>query len=84
MTDEQVRILSGIPILIVVGDYLGDAPSARCDYEIGKLEEAGGDVTFISLPEIGMDGNSHMLMQDRNNLEVADILIDWVSEHVDN
>jgi hypothetical protein len=31
------------------------------------------------LPEIGIKGNTHMLMQDDNNL---DILLDWIGKHV--
>jgi len=42
-------------------------------------------VSVISLPHVGLHGNSHMMMQDRNNLQVADVLIDstsstWTSE----
>jgi hypothetical protein len=34
------------------------------------------------LPDIGIKGNTHMLMQDDNNLDIADILIDWIGKHV--
>ena len=33
------------------------------------------------LPEIGMHGNSHMLMQDRNSLEIADWLLAWIARN---
>ncbi len=32
------------------------------------------------LPEIGIKGDSHMLMQDLNNLQIADLLIDWIGK----
>ena len=36
--------------------------------EMEAVNKAGGDMTFIALPSLGMKGNSHMFMQDRNNL----------------
>ena len=30
----------------------------------------------------GAMGNSHMMMLDKNNLEVADVIIDWIDRHV--
>ena len=48
-----------------------------------QINGAGGDMTFISLPDVGMKGNSHMFMQDLNNIEVADVIIEWIAEHID-
>ena len=33
------------------------------------------------LPEMGIHGNSHMLMQDRNSLQIADLLIAWIGRN---
>jgi hypothetical protein len=49
-----------------------------------QIDAAGGDFTFISLPDIGIHGNSHMFMQDKNNLEIANLIIDWIAEHVEH
>jgi hypothetical protein len=27
---------------------------------------------------MGIQGNSHMLMLDRNNLEIADLIMEWI------
>ena len=32
---------------------------------------------------MGIKGNSHMLMQDRNNNQLADLVIDWIDGHVE-
>jgi hypothetical protein len=32
----------------------------------------------ISLPDVGISGNSHMLMQDKNNAEIADVIQTWM------
>ena len=32
---------------------------------------------------MGIKGNSHMLMQDRNNLQLADLILAWIDGHVE-
>jgi pimeloyl-ACP methyl ester carboxylesterase len=84
LTEDQVEILAKIPILILVGDHFGTQPSPPCVTEKEQIDAAGGDFTFISLPDIGIHGNSHMFMQDKNNLEIANLIIDWIEEHVEH
>ncbi len=43
---------------------------------------AGGKAELVLLPEIGIRGNSHMLMQDKNSLEIADWLAGWIDRQV--
>ncbi len=33
-------------------------------------------------PALGIRGNSHMIMQDRNNLQIADLILKWIDERV--
>ena len=33
---------------------------------------------MINLPDIGIKGNSHMMMQDKNNPEIADVIQRWM------
>ena len=83
LTPAHIDILKNIPILIMEGDHYPTArPVAPCPTEFAQLNAAGGDVTYIHLPDVGIFGNSHMFMQDNNNLEVADIIIQWIDQHV--
>ena len=85
LTSAQIAILTKIPILVVVGDHFSSAqPSPACTTELQQINAAGGDMTFIALPKLGLNGNSHMFMQDKNNLEVADIIQNWISRHVES
>ena len=34
--------------------------------------------TSIDLPDIGLKGNSHMIMMDRNSDQVADLIQKWL------
>jgi len=40
----------------------------------------GGDVTLIHLPEIGIKGNTHFPFSDLNNLEIADLLSQFLKQ----
>ncbi len=83
LTTADINILKKIPILIVVADhYPAPNPPTACVTEMQQINSAGGDMTFISLPNVGLHGNSHMMMLDRNNLQVANVLIQWINGHV--
>ncbi len=55
-----------------------------CAKFVEQVKAAGGDATMMHLPKYGQFGNSHMLMQDKNNLQVADLILKWIDEHVDS
>ena len=83
LTPAHINVLKNIPILVMEGDHYPTArPVEPCPTEIAQLRAAGGDITYIHLPDIGMLGNSHMFMQDNNNLQIADVIIRWIDEHV--
>ena len=44
------------------------------------MRAAGGKVDVISLPDIGIKGNSHMMMMDKNNAQVADLIHKWLTD----
>ncbi len=35
---------------------------------------------MLMLPARGITGNSHMMMLDKNNLAIADLLIGWIAQ----
>jgi hypothetical protein len=81
LTPDELALMAKIPI--VVGDHFAaPQPTPGCVSEMNQINAAGGDMSFIALPGAGLHGNSHMFMQDRNNLKVADLIIRWIDEHV--
>ncbi len=82
---NQTDKLKNTPILAVYGDYIEqDArwPTIRAN-ELKFLEQvrvAGGGYEVVNLPQIGIKGNSHMMMMDRNNLQVADVIQGWLEK----
>jgi hypothetical protein len=77
-----------IPYLAVKGDYT--ATSAQCQETVDAINARRADklgtaqAEYLKLDEIGMLGVTHMMMLDKNNLEIADLMIAWVGKHVDD
>ena len=74
------------------GDHLGDVqgwfntwPGSfdSCNTVRQQVTAGGGDAQMMSLPAMGVKGNSHMLMQDKNNLQLADLILAWIDSHVE-
>lgn len=90
-TDEQVKKMVDIPTLIVFGDHIGGSKVsgafwtmhlASCQKFAKQLNDLGGHADVMLLPEHGLKGNTHMMMQDKNNLEVADLILAWLDKNV--
>jgi pimeloyl-ACP methyl ester carboxylesterase len=87
LTSQQLSVLAKLPTLVVFGDHIAESsfwvPAlSDCRQFVKKVNNAGGDATLVSLPDAGLFGNSHMFMQDKNNLKVADLILRWIDEHV--
>lgn len=85
--DGDMAPYAGLPILVLWGDYVERstrwAPRlAACRDFAARANAAGGRVEQVVLPEIGIRGNSHMLMQDDNSVELAGWLADWIERNV--
>jgi hypothetical protein len=84
---EDLKPYAGLPILVLFGDYVDLSPRwaprlKMCREFVQAANAAGGKAELVLLPDIGIHGNSHMMMQDRNSLEIADWLIGWIDQHV--
>lgn len=95
MPDTKVNDISkikNIPQLFIWGDYLdcyetwrktGDGKNsyykavARYFDQLQLLNEK---VKWLELPDIGIYGNTHMLIQDKNNLQIARVVDDWLKK----
>ncbi len=77
-----------IPILVLFGDYVDQSPRwaprlKACKEFAQAANKAGGRVDVILLSDVGIPGSSHMVMHDRNSLEVAEWLSVWIDRHVE-
>ena len=81
----KAALLKNIPILQIYGDYIEQDsrwPTIRANgiKFTDAIRAAGGTPEIIDLPKVGIRGNSHMLMMDKNNLEVAALIQKWLTD----
>jgi hypothetical protein len=44
------------------------------------INRHGGNATLVELPKLGIKGNTHFLMSDLNNGQLADLFDKWLRE----
>jgi pimeloyl-ACP methyl ester carboxylesterase len=92
-TEENIAMLASVPILVVFGDHL-DLETGLADFSwqnayndcqsfIARVNAANGNAQMLYPPDRGIRGNSHVLMMDRNNLQIADLILDWMRTEVE-
>lgn len=80
---DQAEQLREIPTLTVFGDHLDVRPQMiprreEC-MELAKERTAlGKRGEVLSLPDVGVNGNSHIMMSDTNSNEIAYRIIEWL------
>lgn len=73
---RQLPNLNGIPIAIVVAQASNLARTVHC---VSKyLTQAGVANEFIRLENVGIFGNAHMMMLEKNSDEIARMLENWL------
>ena len=50
------------------------------DQNLYPTRAAGGSADMVDLPKIGIKGNSHMIMMDKNSDVVAGVIQDWLAK----
>jgi pimeloyl-ACP methyl ester carboxylesterase len=71
------------PVIMIYGDNAKDHPrwskirQGGVDYA-AAFKAAGGSVDVVDLPDVGLKGNSHMIMMDKNSDQVADLIQKWL------
>lgn len=77
--------LKNIPTLVLFGDNLDTAWGnnlMQAQTSATNVNGAGGNMRAVHLPAVGIKGNSHMMMMDKNNERLADMIEDWIKRNV--
>jgi hypothetical protein len=75
-----------IPYLAVKGDYT--PASMVCQDTVNAInarrasKQGTAKADYIKLDDMGILGVTHMMMLDTKNLEIADVMLDWVNKNV--
>ena len=84
--------LTRIPIVIYYGDNFPVEPTTERGQDnwrvrlamarlwVDAINKHGGDARLVHLPDIGIRGNTHFLMSDLNNIQIADQVSQFLAE----
>ena len=72
--------LQQVPTLILQSEASYHAGYDHCTVRF--LKQAGVNVDFIKLEDVGILGNGHMMMLEKNNQEIAKVMTDWLQKSV--
>jgi pimeloyl-ACP methyl ester carboxylesterase len=75
---RQLPNLQKIPILILTSEASYHAPYDHCT--VKYLEQAGVHPTWIKLADVGIHGNGHMMMLEKNNTEIGVVMLRWLDK----
>jgi pimeloyl-ACP methyl ester carboxylesterase len=77
---EPARKLTKLtmPILVVTAEASYHAPYDHCT--VKYLQQAGVEPSFMRLVELGIKGNSHVMMNEKNNKEIAAAIAQWLDK----
>ena len=73
---RQLPNLQKLPIAIVTGEASFHGPYEHCVVKF--LEQAGVHPTWLNLGAMGIHGNGHMMMLEKNSDQIADAIEKWV------
>jgi len=47
---------------------------------VDVINKHGGDARLVHLPELGIHGNTHFIMSDLNNVQIADLVSSFLTQ----
>ena len=75
-----------IPYMALKGDYTN--ASTVCQETVDAInarraaKQGTAKAEYLKLDDMGLLGVTHMMMLDKRNLEIADIMLNWVNKNV--
>lgn len=78
---RQLPNLKRMPHLLVVGEASAASGTNHCVSRY--LTQAGVENTWVNLGDVGIHGNGHMMMLEKNHLEIAAFLASWLRDNVE-
>ncbi len=73
---RQLPNLQKLPIAIVTGEASFHGPYEHCVVKF--LEQAGVHPTWLNLGAMGIHGNGHMMMLEKNSDQIAEVIERWL------
>jgi pimeloyl-ACP methyl ester carboxylesterase len=77
---RQLVNLKNIPAVVIAGEASYHQLYDHCTAKY--LNQAGVKTEWLPLQKVGIRGNGHMVMIEKNNLQIAKVIDDWVKKNV--
>jgi hypothetical protein len=77
---RRLANLANVPALVVTAEASYHAVYDHCTAKY--LMQAGVKVTALRLGDRGIHGNAHMIMLEKNNLQVASLITEWLARTI--
>lgn len=79
----QLDQWAGIPVLSVFGDHMEVRPQMpprqrNCQTTVDYLRDNGTTAEMFALPDMGIRGNSHLMMDEMNSTELMAMILEWL------
>ncbi|KAF9268272.1 alpha/beta-hydrolase [Marasmius fiardii PR-910] len=70
---RQLVNLARVPVTVITSESSYHAMYDNCTVRF--LKQAGVSVEHVNLPDFGIVGNGHMMFMEKNNLEIAEMVV---------
>jgi pimeloyl-ACP methyl ester carboxylesterase len=77
---RQLVNLKNIPVMVMAAEASYHQVYDHCTAKY--LDQAGVKAEYIRLQDKGIRGNGHMVMIEKNNLDIARVIDEWVVKNV--
>lgn len=77
---RQLVNLKKTPIAVMTTEASYHAAYDHCT--VRWLVQAGANVEFLRLADVGIYGNGHMLMLEKNNIQIAAFVHNWINKTI--
>ncbi len=77
---RQLVNLKNIPVMVVAAEASYRQVYDHCT--VKYLNQAGVNTEYVRLQDKGIRGKGHMVMIEKNNLEIARFVDEWVQKNI--
>ena len=79
---RKLKNLANVPVVVVMSEASYHAPYDHCT--VAYLKQAQVATDFIRLADVGIRGNGHMMMLEKNSDDIARVMDEWIVRRLNN
>jgi pimeloyl-ACP methyl ester carboxylesterase len=79
---RKLKNLANVPVAVVMSEASYHAAYDHCT--VAYLKQASVPTDFIRLADVGIRGNGHMMMLEKNSDDIARVMDEWIARQLGN